>query len=515
MYKRIPALFYKKSRIIALVLIGINIILNAWTVFHKDIIYNSDIARDFLLFNEITQKKIILIGPRADGIQGLFHGPLWLYLNYPAYIIGHGNPLVVGWFWFFLTLIFLLVSFIIATKLFNKSVGILYVTLLSSVMIYHSNGLFNPDGAMFLLPLFLFFFSSYYKFKRLSYLAISLLLVGLMIQFQMAIGIPFLILSTLLTLYLIIRNRKYFHTLAFLIVLLPLSTFILFDLRHNFEQLHSIINSFSGHTSAPQFSFYNRLSNRIELMTFQLFFFQGQLSALNLLLSYIIAFFLGKRISAKADQYRYLYLLFIYFYLGFYTISLLQNGNLLSFFIYPLLTLLFLLFSSNLLYHEKKFFIALIIIIPILQLISSISYISETTNNINRVDTSWQFQHNIALKIFTSNDTSFGYLIYAPDVFGYKQKYAYEYTKSEYPNKNATLFQKQRITYVVVEPIPSSRTDLAHDYDNWKKDKVTFEGKLLSSYTYPNSYKIEKYLLTGKEIAAPIDPALLDIIHFR
>ncbi|MGH7203993.1 MAG: hypothetical protein ACREHC_06115 [Candidatus Levyibacteriota bacterium] len=512
---KIISFIIKHCNSLAFIIIGFNILFNAWTILHNDIIFNSDIARDFLLLNEISQKKIILIGPRADGIQGLFHGPLWLYLNYPAYYIGHGNPVVVGWFWLILTIIFLLVSYIIATKLFNRTVGMIYLTLLSSVMVYYSNNLFNPDGAMFVLPIFFYFYAMYYKYKKFLYLTLSLLLVGLMIQFQMAIGLPILILASILTWYLIIKNKIYSHVLAFLILLLPMSTFILFDIRHNFEQLNSIIKSFAGHTIAPKISLINRMNNRIETMTSQLFFFRDPFSSLNILLSYFVAYFLLIKLKINSSH-RYLYILFIYFFFGFYLVSLLFNGNLLQFFVYPLIPLVFLFFSSNIhTNNSKKLFMYLIAIIIIFQIVSSVMYIKGTYKNINFDSSSWQFQHNIALRVFSSSENSFGYFIYAPDVYGYKQNYAFMYTKQFFPNKNVTLFKKQRITYVIVEPIPGNRQDLASDYLLWKKHKAAFRGNLLSTFTYPNGYRIEKYRLTDKEIDAPIDSTLLDIIHFR
>ena len=99
--------FLKK---ILLILFGLlvlaNLFLAAWHFLHQDLVFSADIARDFSLFREIDRKKIILIGPRSS-VSGLFHGPLWLYLNYPAYLIGQGNPVVVGWLQIALELSFL------------------------------------------------------------------------------------------------------------------------------------------------------------------------------------------------------------------------------------------------------------------------------------------------------------------------------------------------------------------------------------------------------------------------
>lgn len=105
--------------------IFINLFLAAWYVLHDDIILSADIARDFSLFKEIDAKKIILIGPRSS-VSSLFHGPLWLYLNYPAYLLGKGDPVVVGYYWVFLTIIFLIASFIIAK---DSLIGLLAISM--------------------------------------------------------------------------------------------------------------------------------------------------------------------------------------------------------------------------------------------------------------------------------------------------------------------------------------------------------------------------------------------------
>ena len=95
------------------------IVFSAWYVLFQDVEYTSEIARDFLLLNELAAKKIILIGPSST--TGLFHGPLWSYLNFPAYLAGNGNPIVIGWGWVGLIAIYIASSFYIAKNLFDSS----------------------------------------------------------------------------------------------------------------------------------------------------------------------------------------------------------------------------------------------------------------------------------------------------------------------------------------------------------------------------------------------------------
>jgi len=112
--------------------------LGAWPVINGDLHFHTDIARDFLLMQEITDKKIVLIGPRADW-KGLFHGPLWLYVNYPAFILSHGNPIAVGWFWIGLTIACAVAYYFIAKSLFNNVVGIIFSSLFILAMVPYMN----------------------------------------------------------------------------------------------------------------------------------------------------------------------------------------------------------------------------------------------------------------------------------------------------------------------------------------------------------------------------------------
>ena len=91
--------------VILLLIVLYNLNLSSILVRNGEVNFFNDIARDFLLLQELDQKKIVLIGPRSS-TNGLFHGPLWTYINYPAYVLGNGNPVVVACFGFSLSVSF-------------------------------------------------------------------------------------------------------------------------------------------------------------------------------------------------------------------------------------------------------------------------------------------------------------------------------------------------------------------------------------------------------------------------
>jgi len=127
---------------------------------------HTDIARDFHLLDEIDEKKIVLIGPRSSA-GGLFHGPHWLYLLYPGYILGNGNPVVMAWYWIFLTGVFLLGSYFVAKRMFDSTVAKLYVLLLAGFLLFLAREFLNPIGAFFVMPFFIYTFYIYMK-KRVG-----------------------------------------------------------------------------------------------------------------------------------------------------------------------------------------------------------------------------------------------------------------------------------------------------------------------------------------------------------
>jgi len=118
-------------KIFLLLIIGINIFFLIWYLINGDLYFHTDIARDFLLLDDLAKRKLVLIGPRSSGLFGFYHGPLWMYLNLPAFLLGKGNPIVVGWFWILLFILFLSSSYFVAKRMFNKKVALVFTTFLS------------------------------------------------------------------------------------------------------------------------------------------------------------------------------------------------------------------------------------------------------------------------------------------------------------------------------------------------------------------------------------------------
>ncbi|HVZ58269.1 MAG TPA: hypothetical protein VG935_00740 [Patescibacteria group bacterium] len=160
--------------VLGVLLSGYGIYLSSFSVLHGELNFFSDVARDFLLLQELDQKKIVLIGPRTN-TTGLFDGPFWTYLNYPAYLIGHGNPVIVAWFWVILGVIFIISSFYFVKRLFGIWPAFAFVLLMSVRFVPHINGVFHAEANIFFMPVFLYTIIEYLKTKKVGYLISTLL----------------------------------------------------------------------------------------------------------------------------------------------------------------------------------------------------------------------------------------------------------------------------------------------------------------------------------------------------
>lgn len=489
----------------------LSLIVSSWFVIHKDINFTSDIARDFLLFKEIDTKKIILIGPKSS-VAGLFHGPLWLYLNYPAYLLGHGNPIVVGVFWILLSALFIASCFYVGKKLFGKETGMLFASMTALYMFFHINEFFNPLGAMFLIPINFYLFVKYTEKYELKYLIPYVIILGLIVQFELAIGIPLVILSVLYVFVRLIKTPKRFHFLTFALIAVPLANFALFDLRHSFLLTQGVIRYLSPQSGdSVRFSYVNLLIDRVKLLSINVEILRFDPYLRNAVTGLIFIFLLITQL--KDNKYKRVYLLFIYFYVGYFATTFINKGPILYFYFFPFFPLVFLIFSSFITSRYRNIFFVLFLVIYFMNLQTAFIDISESRKTIGISQTSWKFLNNMASQVYSGKEKEFGYFVYTPDTIAYSPKYALQYEQHLFTDKKSYYFTKKSITYIVVAPPAPDNPYLSYSW--WKKVRLRIDNKPISIYTFPNGYKIEKYKLSDEEVKIPFDEGIDPGLNFR
>ena len=407
--------------------------------------------------------------------------------------------------------------------MFGAEVGILSALLLSSVTILNVRSLFNPYGALILFPLFFYTFSLYLKKRSIKTLVLSLFLLGLIIQFQMAFGVPILISTLLYLLYFLYKKKKLSHLISLFILLIPLSSFLLFDIRNNFLQTKSIISYILGAQSHGKLDL-----NLIQLITLRIkelivdgfgIITQGNIYlTLFLFLSFIFIFFL----SFKQKKYDVI-ILFFYFYLSFWFMSIFFKGPLWNYYYLPFIPLMILIFVSLKERMNKIFFYSLFFLIYFVNLQNAIKDLNSYNPNPLEQDVStWKFNKLVAEKIFVGSESEFGYFIFTPDLYGYSPRFALNFYEKKYKNKMVYPYQKKTITYLIIAPPPEYGKDPNSVWyqkninsTSWKISDVKIDKDPQDKFVFKNGFIIERYELSPDEISIKPNPNLIKDIFFR
>ncbi len=487
-------------KIIFFAIIAFNLILASWYFLHGDLYFHSDIARDFMLLNELEQKKIILIGART-GAAGVYHGVFWYYLMFPAYYLSGGNPVAVGWFWIFLIVLFLFGGFQVTKRLFNAKTAYLYTLLVSTFVIFLTRALSHPDGTWLLSPFFFYFFVRYNQTLKAKYLAVAVILSGLLIHFELVVGIPIFLLSLIWVFFLALKKKKLTHLLTFVLILLPLSTYIFFELRHNFFQLRSIL-SYIGQGRHQGEGLRKILVNRIDYMTTSAAQFI-QNNQLNKIIFVVFAAVLAKTIMLGKS--RPLYLMFLYFFLGFFAFSLISPFYLLRHHFMAFVPIVFMIFASLAAGKYSKLLLPTLIVGLIFNEIAAVNFVKSSQNFIGKDKDSWKLLNKISSNVFEKSQGEFGYFVNSPDLLGYAPKYAMIYAQKTHPRVNGFYFTKKLLTYVINTPgnfNPNSSVEA------WPRNAINLRVKPASQINYQNGYSVVRFQLSPEDIAAPFNKDL-------
>lgn len=495
-------------------LIGLNILLSAYWLINGDIHYDVDTSRDFLVINDIiTNHTLTLIGPHSGIIGGVFHGPLWYYINLPAFYITQGNPVLIGWFWWGLSIVALLIFWIVAKKLFNQ------ITALLATLLYSANSIinptiglkqfYNPYGAVVLSPVFFYFLVRYIENQKALYLIFSLLILGCIIQFQMAFGIPVLILTTLFLIYFLYTKKLLKHLFIYPIIILPLSTFIIFDLKHNFLQIKSVLIFFTSQHLNTGTNFITFIYAKILSLTTDTFFVLTQDNRTLASIFFLLFIFLIFKVKDKSKK---LYLLFLYFHFGFWMMFLLFNISWTTYY-WPFLPIIIILYTAFINFLPKKIFFLIFISLLVWNYYIAGVYINHFNSDVNkRGVNSWAFNKKMAETIYKDADRNFGYYIYTPYLWVYNQWYALSFVQKEFPNVIAYPFTKQNLTYLILVDVNSGLFNT--DSNGWKITQIKINKEPASIKQF-DVVDIQKFYLTDEETKILSNPLLLNSVFFR
>lgn len=500
-----------------LLILSLSFLLGARMILSGDFFYLFDQARDYLLVKDIVDAHSLTLIGTHSGLGGFFHGPLWLYMLAPIYIFGGGNPFSFTYFYIGLQLVTVLVAYLVGSKLYGDKGGLL-VSLLIALSLATWSSVPNTIGVNVVPLVFLGLFYFLIKFLRGEEKAFifAVFLAGLSLQFETAL--PLVLIPILVVIYILNRESiKNIKLIALSVVsyALSISTFVLFDLRHNFLMTTAVLNSFFGGQKEKG---YLELKDRIPahfsslLGTYKnILFNENFLLVLLLAVIFIFAIFLflkGKVKYKKEFIFLFSFPVLAFVFFVFYSYPIWPE------YILGLVVPVSLAFYLAIITIWKNVFGKILVILFFTVTFFNVSvfiqnqYFQKYPQNSS--SGSYLNQKTVADWIYRdAGNGSFGYFVYTPEIYTHGMDYLIPWRGRSYPNVILEN-RKNTITYLILYP-HMENDDGAYDF--WKKNTLKTNGKVILTKKFNGGTIVEKLLVDKNE--SEVDPNYYQGLLFR
>jgi hypothetical protein len=493
----------KLSLILLSFVLLVSFFLGARMILAGDFLYLFDQARDYLLVKDIVEThNVTLIGTHS-GLGGFFHGPLWLYMLAPVYILGRGNPFVFTYFYIALQLATILVAYFVGSKLYGNKGGLL-VSLLIALSPVTWSVVLNTIGVNAVPLVFLGIFYFLIKFirgDRNSFIYASFF-AGLSLQFETAL--PLVLAPILFIVFCLfakpIRNIKLI-LLSLISYFLSLSTFVLFDLRHKFLMATAVLNSFTGGQKEKGYlEFIDRIPAHFNslLGTYRSILFKEDfLLALLLTIIFIFAIFIILRSKSKYRKeflFLFLFPIIVFCFFVFYPYPIWPE-----YVLGLLIPVAFAFYLSIIIVWKNVFGKILVVAFFVLTFFNVTIFIQNNYfKNYPQSISAGSYKNQKAVVDWIFKDAGkgkFGYFVYTPETYTHGMDYLISWEGKNYPGKIATT-NKEQITYLIMYP------HMANDegaYDFWKKNTLRTMSQVVLTKAFTGGIIVEKLLIKKSE----------------
>ena len=191
-------------------------------------------------------KIITFIGPQISAnYEGryIFQGPIIYYMYLFFLLLGKWDPVSSSYFFMIFCALMIVPLFFGTKKLINEKAAWIMVIIYSFFPYYinYTRFLWNSTFLLSLLPLLIFFMGVFKegKYKKMSLFFLISFWLGLLLQFHYQFV---LIIAAIFVFYFLIKKIKPINILIFISgILLGFSPLIIFELRHQFYHIHTIL----------------------------------------------------------------------------------------------------------------------------------------------------------------------------------------------------------------------------------------------------------------------------------
>ncbi len=516
--------------LLLIIIIVLAFFLRSPMFLHGDFYLLADQGRDLQLAKQIiVDHKLTLIGGRA-GFGGVFHGPLWWYMITPFFLLSHGNP------FFSLVPLYILVSlgiviggFFVGKNLYGFYTGLLFALVIGISNFYITTISFTSNSQV--MPLiFLFFIYCAIKYLRGKnhYLVALFSLTAIGINFESAFAVTLIPLTVMAIIF-----RKKIPSMKLIFIsavafIIPVSSFILFDLRHEFLMSKAFLNLISGNfTQASSdmrlndlfFRAQDRFNSLLSTISF-LFFAENVFSKFS---AYLVLFGAGAlfllqlrkkmKLSQEDKELIFIFLIPIVVYTFYMFVKLPIQGHYvaslgISIILFFILTLRKIAKFNLLLSILFLVFFVSLQIAPLIDLIKENYFrgIPYSTNS----NGSYLNQRAIVDAVFNdSKGKPFGYFVFDLPIITYSMDYLFWWrgnTLYHYVPKS----EKFPTTYVILNPAKPG--DL-HAHDFWLTHTIRTKAPVIKKWVMPGDVIILKLAIPKGE--QPADPNYYQNLIFR
>jgi len=508
----------KVDLILLLLILILAFLLGSRMILAGDFFYLFDQARDYLIVKNIVDTKDITLIGTHSGLGGFFHGPLWLYMLVPVYLLGHGNPLAFAYFYIFLQLVTVLAAFLFGSKLYGVKGGVL-ISLLFALSPVTWSTVSNTIGVNTVPLVFLgllYFLIKFIRGHQGSFIYVAFF-TGLSLQFETAL--PLVLIPSVLVVFILnkiaLKNIKVI-LLSFGSFLLSVSTFVLFDLRHKFLMTNSVLGAFSGGRKERGYlEIQDKIPAHIESLIGaykSLLFKENIFLIVFLVIIFILAAFYIYRDKKNKFRKEFFYLslfpvlIFVFFIFYPYKIWPEYVFGLIVPVAFAFYISIFTIWKSR----AGKIIIVLFFTFTFFQVLISINTQYFQRYQENNSSGSYKNQKEIINWIFQDKGTGeFGYLVYTPEVYTHGMDYLMSWYGKKYP-KLVPKNTKEKTTYLILYPHLENDENA---YKFWKENVARTKGKILTTKVFKGNITVEKLLIDKDEPA--VDPNYYQGLLFR
>jgi len=451
--------FFKKNYPI-LIVVALATILRLYKI-SSYLEFLGDQGRDVYIVRKfLTKFDLMFIGPQTS-IGNMYLGPYYYYLMAPFLLLANFSPVGPAIMVIITSLITTYLIYFIFNKFFKHKYFGLYASLLyaiSPVSIKYSNFSWNPNIMPFLS--IIYFYLNYLVFYKKQYKLITWLTIVFVLalnsHYLALIFLPISLATYLLSLFIHKTTfKKELNDLfkpaitAIIIFLISLLPLIIFDIKHNGQNINAFIQFFTVRQTTINLKAYKAIPNFYPLfnqINTRLIFAKIDNWGLYLSPLFLILIIANLVIRRKSKHEYFLFVLF--YFVGIIGLGLYKQHIYDHYFGF-LFPILFILYSASLMILNKKTVFKIILIpLIILPIILSISQNPFRFSPPNQLQTTKEITHLIAQQ---AKNQPFNLALIAKNNYDPPYRYFLELDKQPlYLLSN----QKTDQLFVICEPNP-------------------------------------------------------------